>query len=740
VTGNTSPLTVNLKFFSKEDGGEYWDGETYHYETLEYGIGGGSEIYELGSYYSTKQLEHKTDVTLYNFTGEKTSAKVELKRIDPVNGEIKLNEKISKTVESNVEIYTFTPSVTDYYQLNLEGISSLYMKTNGYNGKTIKSGKVNKWKAGNTYTFYVYNAQGKQISMNIKKVNNVYFYDYDQCAAFVASGGSITLMNSSDVPGDLYEEADNGYGTIRDVGDNKVLVISTKNFVNMNDRWYPEQLYSKYVDVSRTTYGDMEQCVKMKYEGRVYKGLYDEKLNKVSASDPISNPYFVAVKYAPEYIAVQQIKLTGPTVMKVGDTATLQAVLDTMNEYAPTNSTVTWSSSNSNVIAVNAKGEIIAKAPGTATITVKSNDKLGKSTSIAIQAYQDVVYADAVTISGAQSVYVGDSIQLTAKVTAKNNATPTVNGVTWTTSDTTVAKVDTNGKVTGLKQGTVTITATSKDGKALGTYTISVQNVVEQKISLNESKITMKKGTKYTWLKVDFKPENTTDKSLKWESNNKKVATVNDNGVLNAKGIGKATITVTSANGKTDKVTVTVTKYAVKVKKVSITSKQTLMEGEKVTLPLEVTPVNATNQKMKWKSSNEDVATVNSKGVVTAKKAGKATITATAQDGSKKSAKCTITVKELSHVKSVKVKSAKKKTVEISWAPVKDADGYVVYMATEKNGKYQKIATTKKDATSYSKTKLKSKKTYYFKVCAIRKVGKKQYEGKMSKVAKVKVK
>ena len=736
ITENTSPLTAKLQFISWEDDEEFFDGKV-----LEYGIGGGSEIYELGNYYSTSQLEHKTDITLYNFTGEKTSAKVELKKITPVIREIKLNEKITKTVESMVEVYTFTPSVSGYYQLDLEGISSLYLRgERGHSGKTIKSGKVNNWKAGKTYTFYVLKAAGKQISMNIKKVNNVYFYDYDQYAAFIASGGSITLMNSADVSEDLWEEVDCDYGSITSVGDDKVLVLSTKNFKNMNDRWYPVSLYRRYVNASSTNYSSIEENTKIKYEGRIYKGLYNESLKKVSASDPISNPYIAVVKYDPQFVFVQQIKLGGPTVMKVGDIATLQAVLDTMNQYAPTDATVKWSSSNSNVIAVDTNGKITANGPGTATITVKSNDKLGKSASIKIDVYQDVVYAENVSISGPQNVFVGDSIQLTATVTGKDHAVPTVDGVTWQCSDETIAIIDENGKVTGLRQGTVTITATSKDGKALGTHTVSVENIIEQKITLNESKITMKKGTKYTWLKVTFMPENTTDKSLKWQSNNKKVVTVNEKGVLSAKGIGKATITVTSANGKTAKVNVKVTKYAVKVKKVSIDSKKTIMEGEKVTIPLEVTPVNATNQKMKWKSSNEDVATVNSKGVVTAKKAGKATITVTAQDGSKKSDKCVITVKELPKVKGVNVKSNKKKTAEISWDLVEDADGYAIYMATEKNGKYKKIATTKKDVTSYTKTKLKSKKTYYFKVCAISKVGKKQYEGKLGKAMKVKVK
>lgn len=85
----------------------------------------------------------------------------------------------------------------------------------------------------------------------------------------------------------------------------------------------------------------------------------------------------------------------------------------------------------------------------------------------------------------------------------------------------------------------------------------------------------------------------------------------------------------------------------VKVSKVSLNkTKKTLKKGKTFTLKATVKPANATNKKLKWTTSNKKVATVTQKGVVKAKKAGKATITATATDGSKKKAKCKITVKK----------------------------------------------------------------------------------------------
>lgn len=151
-------------------------------------------------------------------------------------------------------------------------------------------------------------------------------------------------------------------------------------------------------------------------------------------------------------------------------------------------------------------------------------------------------------------------------------------------------------------------------------------------VKISKTKYTMNKGENYT-LKIKG-----TKKKVKWSSDNKKVATVNSKGKVTAKKKGKATITAKVGNKKY--------KCKITVESPSINkTKVTIKQGETYTLK-----VKDTSRKITWTSSNKKVATVNSKGKVSAKKKGTATITA--KVGSKK-IKCKVTVKYVKQVKAI---------------------------------------------------------------------------------------
>lgn len=134
-------------------------------------------------------------------------------------------------------------------------------------------------------------------------------------------------------------------------------------------------------------------------------------------------------------------------------------------------------------------------------------------------------------------------------------------------------------------------------------------------------------------------------KSVKWKSSNKKVATVSKSGYVTGKKKGTVKITATSKKNKKAKKTIKIKVTNLKAKSVTMSKKSAILfPNDKTTLKATVKgSAGFYNQGVTWKSSNTSVATVTSKGIVTAKKAGKATITATEKGGSKK-ATCAVTV------------------------------------------------------------------------------------------------
>ena len=207
----------------------------------------------------------------------------------------------------------------------------------------------------------------------------------------------------------------------------------------------------------------------------------------------------------------------------------------------------------------------------------------------------------------------------------------------WKSSKKDIATVTSLGKVTGRAVGKATITVTTENGK---TYSCPV--VVKQapdNITLNKSEMTLGVGQMYT-LQSTLTPSNSATYQ-QWTSSNKTVAVVNDKGRVTGKKVGTAVITVKTTNGYTATCTVTVKKAptSVALDKTAVT----LAVGMKETLTAALTPTDSATY-CAWSSSDETVATVTSGGVVTAKKAGTATITVKTTND--KTATCTVTVKK----------------------------------------------------------------------------------------------
>ena len=232
----------------------------------------------------------------------------------------------------------------------------------------------------------------------------------------------------------------------------------------------------------------------------------------------------------------------------------------------------------------------------------------------------DPYYYVAPTPTEYNILYVDEPLQFQVKALPEATKIPKV---TWSVSDTSLAKVNSSGKVTGKKNGVVKVTATFGEKKL--SFSLRVIKPTYPKLA----KFALYENEKKT-LKVNVTPEGYPIKSLKWASSDTSIAKVNSKGVVTAKKPGKATITAT-VNGKTLSCTITVKKTAI-----SATSKTVYVDD---TYTLEV---NGGTGKTTWASSDKSIAKVNSSGKVTGLKPGKATITAK-KNG--KTFKCTVTVK-----------------------------------------------------------------------------------------------
>lgn len=189
---------------------------------------------------------------------------------------------------------------------------------------------------------------------------------------------------------------------------------------------------------------------------------------------------------------------------------------------------------------------------------------------------------------------------------------------------------------------------TTAYAQAAGNQTIEAQAELQverykdgaEAIKLNTTKKTIYKGKTLT-LKATLKPAGVSDK-ITWTSSKPKIASVSNKGKVTGLKKGTTTITAKTASGK--KATCKVTVKEVAAKKIKLNKSAVVLEEEKIyTLKPTLTPKNSTDT-LKWSSSNPKVATVSSKGKITAIKPGTATITVKTQKGKK--ATCKVTVKE----------------------------------------------------------------------------------------------
>ena len=185
-------------------------------------------------------------------------------------------------------------------------------------------------------------------------------------------------------------------------------------------------------------------------------------------------------------LGINNIDATGITLnttsgnLNVGETLQLTA---TITPSDATIKTVAWKSSNTGVATVDDNGLVRAIAPGSATITATTTDGTELSASCRVTVVQRV---EGITLNETSlTLTLPETAQLYAQITPSNATNQTV---TWTSSNAAIARVDNNGLVTSVAQGTATIRATTTDGSHLtASCVVTVRRQLVTSITLNES-------------------------------------------------------------------------------------------------------------------------------------------------------------------------------------------------------------------------------------------------------------
>jgi uncharacterized protein YjdB len=303
------------------------------------------------------------------------------------------------------------------------------------------------------------------------------------------------------------------------------------------------------------------------------------------------------------------VTIFGSESMSVGETQNLQFVL----VPASTTGGVKWSTSNPSVVTVNqTTGALLAVSPGVANITATYNttEEIKPFDVITVTVTPAGGSGISIKIVGPTTMVVGGQSTLVADVSS--------GGVSWSSSNSMIATVNSNGIVTALQSGTVVITATStQDTNVKKTHNISISGNTIAPTSISLSGANSLDVYQSLNLTISFTPSNAST-SVTWSSSNTSVATVNSSGRVSAVGVGTVVITATSTLNTNVKGQITITvspSTGSTPESIMINGPDKVGVNQTVTWTITTDPVGA-NQGVVWGSDTPEVASVNN-GVIT---------------------------------------------------------------------------------------------------------------------------
>lgn len=346
------------------------------------------------------------------------------------------------------------------------------------------------------------------------------------------------------------------------------------------------------------------------------------------------------------YVSVLNISArANKTSLNVGETTNIVYSISPSNA---TNQQVTFDTSNNKIASVDSNGNVKALSPGKVDIFVKTNDG-NKTTFVTINVVKNNKN-NAITINKTSTIIKTWKNEVLVAKTDNDDE------LIWYSEDPSIASVMSNGKVTGLRNGTTKIYASTKDGKLKTFCNVKVtsETILPKTIKLNTNKITITRGEKYS-LSASVEPIDSTSQNIYFVSGDEDILSVDNKGNIIGESYGSTTVTAITSNGIKAKCEVNV--IATKVEKIVLNKVGIQLNiGEKFNIQASIKPDNAEDKNLEYISNNTDIVEVSSEGQVVAKNLGSTKIKVKATDGSGKVATLDVSVVPRSNLIDIKNK------------------------------------------------------------------------------------
>ncbi len=422
--------------------------------------------------------------------------------------------------------------------------------------------------------------------------------------------------------------------------------------------------------------------------------LYDDEQTRIFSYPALSRG---------RYWAASQMTLTDALTLEAGSTAEIDVSVkaDASVSAQPTISEFTAASSDDSIAQIDIGARTVtAGHEGSAALTVRHVDGPSAVCQVQVLAVRSLSLPSELTLVQNKHMMLTPTIEPSALQSPE---------LTWKSSDDSVVAVDDRGTIRGISAGTAVITVTSKNGISAQT-TVTVSKIPVESIALTPTEQTLPLGQTLE-LTAETEPA-VISSTLRWQSSEDAVASVDENGTVTAQSVGTAVLTA-EADGV---VSNTCTVQVIEIPAVSLRLNKNslfLIEGHTEALQPSIQPSDSTDRTITWHSDHPAVASVSSDGTVTARRVGTAELTAVC--GANITAKCTVTVVSASDQPELTDISNTPDGVSLSWKPVSYAGGYAIAVRSRDN-QWESIGTVSAKHTSFTHTDAESGRSYTYTV------------------------